>query len=272
MKITNILRLLKTGVLTLLCTGFSTSGKAQSAAPEPQSSRANKPFTTGEIPQLYRFEKLTEREAKMDTRKFRRWQESLARMEDGTAFREGVSPAEQAKSIARHKATFRRYKDNRSRYYLTPYTNGIPEKGTFLGLDADTVTTDCDCILTGDTLNIKMGIWVFGGFAINLQLTGNRFRSIYWEDTHEQKVYRNHPGDTVLADNIQVENAASALVLERKPEYKLGENLLGYFTFTTAGYYKLHYGEGPATGPFDKLKLSGSLHFKCVVSESPEGK
>ena len=200
---------------------------------------------------------------------FQRWQESLAGMENGSAFREGVSAEDQARSIARHIAGFRRYKDNRSRYYLTPYTNDALEKGTFLGLDTDTVTTDCDCTVAGNTLNIKMGIWVFGGFAINLQLTGNTYRSIYWEDTHEQKVYRPEPGDTILTDNIQVENVVSALVLERKPSYKLGENLLGYFTFTTADYYKLNYEEGPATGPFDKLKLRGSLHFKCVVSALP---
>ncbi len=145
------------------------------------------------------------------------------------------------------------------------------KKGSFLGLDTDTVTTNCDCTLAGDTLNIKMGIWVFGGVAINLQLTGNNFKGIYWEDTHEQKVYRANPGDTVLTDNMQVEIAESTLVLEQQPSYKLGENLLGYFTFKTADYYKLNYEEGPVTGPFDKMNLKGNLHFKCVVSAVPEG-
>ncbi len=89
MPIMNMTSLFQKSVLALLGPLFCTAASCQSPA--------GNTFTTGEIPQLYKFEKLTEREAKMDTRMFQRWQESLAGMEDGTAFREGVSAADQAK-------------------------------------------------------------------------------------------------------------------------------------------------------------------------------
>jgi hypothetical protein len=258
----NLACILKTSVLALLLACVYMPVSAQFPA--------GKSYATGEIPQLHKFEKLTEREARIDTSTLRFSKERLARMEAGTAFREGVSAEDKAAAIAYEKASFSRYKDNRSRYYLQAYTNGQLNPEPFMGID--TLTTDCNCTLAGDTLQIQMGIWVFGGFTVHLKLLGNTFQSIYWEDTHEQPVYKARLGDSILTDNLYVENVASRLLLDRKPQFRKGESLLGYFTFTTADYLQLKYPEGTDRETFNRLKLEGSLHFKCVVKELPEGK
>lgn len=259
LKIMSAFPFFKTGVLTLLLACFYASGTAQFSA--------GKPFKTGEVPELYKFQTLTDSEAAWDTRVLWQWEQGLVRLEDGTAFREGVSAEAKATFIARYKAAFRRYRDNRSRHYLTPYTNGHLNWKPFMGVD--TLTAPCDCTLAGDTLNLEIGLWQFGGFTIAIQLYKNDFKSVYREYTYKQKIYSTRPENMVLTDSVFVENEMSLLILDRKPKYEIGESLLGYFAFKTAAYYKLNDLEDSVGGSLDKLYLRGSLHFKCIVGALP---
>ena len=141
----------------------------------------------------------------------------------------------------------------------------------------DTLTTECGCYLSGDTIKVKMGIWVFGGFAFSIDLTKNKFTSKYWEDTHEQPIYKIELTDGSLVDNILVGNEEQSLILDSKPTFTLGENILGYLTFKTKKYYrKSDYkrigAEDDNSGKYmDKLNMMGSLYFKCKVRKKTIG-
>jgi len=61
------------------------------------------------------------------------------------------------------------YKENRARYFVEYIEeNSIIVNKTFSMLD--TISTECRCEIKNDSLKIKMGIWVFGGFFYNISL------------------------------------------------------------------------------------------------------
>ena len=242
-----------------MCIVF-TNCKAQDGSTATYSVKA--------IPDIARFEKMTEREIRIDTMMDRHNRESLQQMVDGTAFKEGVSEADKQQAIEHQKIISQRYKDNRSRYFLDLYIN---DKKDAIHLAGDTLTSDCNCYLNGDTIKIKMGIWAFGGFAFSIHLTQNDFTSKYWEDTHERPIYKAALSDSVLVDNVLVENGEQALILDTKPTFKINQNITGYLTFKTKNYYRTSDHESGMAKDFynaksmDKLNMAGSLYFKCTI-------
>ncbi len=226
-------------------------------------------YQTGAIPGIAGFAKLTAREIRLDTIMERHYQESLASMQDGSAFLKEVPEAERKTAIELQQARYQRYKDNRSRYNFQLMVNDKPDKDDLK--DTDTLTTPCDCYLSGDTIRIKMGVWVFGGFAFSINLVKDRFSAAYWIDEHKQAIYKTQLTDKQLTDNITIANEAQSLVLDRQPLFSAGENLVGYLLFRTKHYYRtaeFAYGtakDSYADQQMDTLYLRGSLHFKCHV-------
>ncbi len=258
----------RAGLKQILLTGLFCSGWG--AAPAQQQSPT--PYSRGRIPELASFEQLTAHEKRLDSLTDQHNKEKLQRMEDGSAFVAGVSEKEQKEAIAYEKIRAQSYRDNRSRYALEQTVNGKPNPDFRAGAEGP-ITSGCDCFLSGDTIHIKMGLWVFGGFSFQLLLEKNGFQSGYWEDTHKQFIYKNALTDTVLVDNVYVENTGQALVLNNPPRFAVGERLLGFFTFKTADYYKTHgfdAGIPPDAADhsgMDRLQLKGAVHFKCQVRQ-----
>jgi len=238
-------------------------------------NKYNLEYSIGTIPAIDKFEKMTEREIYMDTLMHKHNEESLQRMIDGTAFIEGVSEEDKQEAIEYQKSISQRYKDNRSRYYLELTVNDINDNNYFE--DIDTLTTECNCYLSGDTIKVKMGVWIFGGFAFTINLNKDKFNIIYWEDTHKQLIYKSKLTDTVFVDNVYVENEEQALILENKPTFSVGEDILGYLTFKTKNYYRTSYHESGLRKDsysgeiMDKLNMKGSLYFKCKVRKKTIG-
>lgn len=232
-------------------------------------SVAQEKYSIKAIPNSNMFDVMTPREVRIDTLKENHYKESLERMLDGTAFREGVTQAQKQESIAYHKAKYQRYKNNRSRYFMNLYVNNHKDED-FLN-DVDTVTTECNCYLSGDTIKVKMGLWVFGGFMFGINLSKNEFESSYLEDTHKQLIYKTSLRDSILVDNVMVTNEEQALLLEHEPSFKVGEDIMGYLSFKTKTYYRLKEYQSmiienaTEDNEMDSLHMAGTLYFKCKV-------
>jgi hypothetical protein len=235
----------------------------------------NSEYSIGTIPDIAKFEKMTEREVRLDTLNDRHHAKSMQSMLDGTAFIEGVSEKDKLESIEYEKNKFKKYKDNRSRYYMDLFINDERDTDYFQGID--TLTTECGCYLSSDTVRIKMGFWVFGGFEFSIDLTKNNFKSSYWEDTHKQPIYKSNLENKGLVDNVHVENEEQSLVLASQPTFLVDDTIVGYLIFKTKKYYrKKNYrsiaSEEDTIGKYmDTLNMKGALYFKCKLRKKTIG-
>jgi hypothetical protein len=233
------------------------------------SSQQYKDFKIGVIPNLSSFEHMTEHERYVDTMMDRANKEILKSMINGSGFLKGTSLKIKKESIEKQKiAVDTRIKDNRSRYYFQLFLNNEPQPPQYK--DIDTLVTPCDCEVVNDTIKVRMGVWVFGGFAFALDIVGNKFTSRYWEDTHKQKIYKSRMQDSLLVDNVEVPNVTQELILDKTPIYKLGQQLTGYLSFKTGYYFRSADYEKEIEYEYtdkkmDTLYIKGILYFKCKV-------
>ena len=239
-------------------------------------NRNNSEYNIGVIPNIEKFEKMTQNEIRIDTLKLKAHNRSLQSMIGGTAFVKGISEKDKQESIEYENIKDQRYKDNRSRYDLNLFINDKKDNMYFEGVD--TLTTECNCYLSGDTIRVKMGIWVFGGFSFSIDLNKNKFKSTYWEDTHEQPIYKGDLSNSSLVDNVLVDNQEQSLILDKQPTFLIDDNILGYLTFKTKNYYReknynsIGAEEADNKGKYmDTLNLAGSLYFKCKVRKKTIG-
>lgn len=226
-------------------------------------------FDVASVPYISYFEPMTAREQQLDTMKARFAAEKMAALRDGSAFLPTVTEADRKAMIQNEEARNLRYRDNRSRYKISSLLNNTKEKNVFK--EVDTLTTECDCYLSNDTIKVNMGIWVFGGFRFSLNISKDRFNGEYWEDTHEQMIYKQQLSAGKLVDNVTVEFEKQRLVLQEHPAFQVGEKLLGFFSFRSRPWYRTaDYRPGSASEAYSDKKMDtaaveGSLHFKCKV-------
>lgn len=226
-------------------------------------------FEVASVPYISYFELLTAREQQLDTMKARFAAEKLKALRDGSAFLETATDADKKIMIENEEARNLRYKDNRSRYNISSLLNNTKEKDVFE--EVDTLTTECDCYLSNDTIKVNMGIWVFGGFRFSLNISKDRFNGEYWEDTHEQMIYKQQLSAGKLVDNVTVGFEKQRLVLQEHPAFQVGGKLLGFLAFRSMPWYRTpDYSPGSAAEAYSDKKMDttaveGYLHFKCVV-------
>lgn len=225
----------------------------------------------GAIPKQATFKHLTRYELRLDSMTQEHNKQMLKMMSDGKAFIKGTSKGLIDSAIQEQKVLSSiRYKENRSRYELQHYKNGQLLAKTENESELDSVGTECSCILEGDTLKVRMGIWIFGGFAFPIDLVGNRFTSSYWVDEHKRKIFKLSNGDS-LTDNILVPIVEQQLTLDSLPTYKVGQQLTGYFTFKTANYLRAADFEDWAAKDeysdkdMDTMYTKGVIRFTCKV-------
>lgn len=151
---------------------------------------------------------------------------------------------------------------------MQDYKNGQLLKNSTQELDS--ISTECSCVLNRDTLKVRMGIWVFGGFAFTIDIVRDKFISNYWVDEHKLKIYKLNNSDS-LTDNVLVPVLQQQLILDSVPAYKLGKQLTGYFTFKTANYLRAaDYEEGLGKDKYsdknmETMYTKGIICFTCKV-------
>lgn len=188
-------------------------------------------------------------------------------MKDGSAFVEGVSEKNKQEAIEYEMTVKQPYRDNRSRYFLKKMVNGKQDK-EFL-TDADTLTTECTCYLSNDTIKVNMGIWVFGGLGANILIMDKKYSSAFWEDVHKQKIFKTTLNQKELSDNVFVENASQQLILKASPQFSVGENIEGYLKFKTSDYFvSADYEPGFGADSYSDAEMypvyvQGDIYFKC---------
>lgn len=216
-------------------------------------------YTIGNIPQLKQFEIMTPREIRIDSLTEKHIAESRKHMAEGKFFEPGVSKEEEQNGIDYFAATTQPYRNNRSRYFLQDRIDGRQVRNE--DTSGELVTTPCDCYLYNDTIKVRMGIWVFGGFSFAIDIHKNEFNLTYWEDTHKQFIYKQQLSDSEKTDNITVGTRRQRLTLQSKPGYTIGENLIGYSYFTTGDYFKAD----DEYGRLKKHSIKGEIYFKCKL-------
>lgn len=225
------------------------------------------------IPDLSVFKHLTTYEIRMDSMTHAFNSESLQRMLDGKTFIKGTSKGLIDSAIQEQKVLNTiQYRENRSRYQFQNFKNGQLLDKTKNESDLDSVGTQCDCILDGDTLKIGMGIWVFGGFAFSIELVDNKFTSSYWLDEHKREIFKLNNGDT-LTGNITIPFIDQKLILDSFPTYKLGQRLTGFLSYRTINYLRASdFEEWSIKDEYsgknmDTMYTKGVIHFTCKVRQ-----
>jgi hypothetical protein len=148
------------------------------------------------------------------------------------------------------------YINNRSRIYMNSYTNSIIEP-----MDSDftlIIPTPCDCYIIHDSLFIRMGAGFFGGFRFNIEMSGKNFQSSFYNYIDDVKPYKLNLNDTTLNNYITVKSKYQSLILNHKPTFKVGQQITGYFRFTSTNYFELN-----ANKTFDSTYVDGKIYFTC---------
>lgn len=159
------------------------------------------------------------------------------------------------------------YKENRSRYFVE-YIKGdstIVDR-TFTMLD--TVSTECICELKNDTIQIKMGIWVFGGFFYNIKIHKDYFELVYIEDAHEVEPFKYRETDTVFVEYLELKVENSSLIFDREFNFRIGEQLNGHLKFESPKYYvDSNYRGYSREEKLDESVSKGEIYFTCKLRD-----
>lgn len=220
------------------------------------------------IPDKANFERLTEREAYIDSVGNKQYEMYLKMMMDGTAFAEGVSKEEKSKAIDEIKAKSGLYRYNRSRANLELSANSGEFKSVPLG---GFLPFPCDCYLSNDTVKIVSNIGLSSGYVFKVDVVKNKFTSEFIEGADDEKKFKRFTNQKNFSTEIIINNIEQNLVLATKPIFSVGEIISGYLDFKTNDYYSkpayktngiyhAYNGEN-----LDKLSTKGVLWFKCQV-------
>ena len=221
-------------------------------------------YKIGSIPDLEKFEKLTEYEKEFDEKKDKYNAEKTKMMQESNIFRDEVSEKENQQYLEYEKIMSRqKYADNRSRYFLTSYKNEAPDNSAFND-ESDILTTECDCYLSDDTIKVEMGFGIFGGFGFPLSITETNFSAAYWEDMHKISVYKKQPSDSIFTESIKMGFDKMELTLAKHPSFSIGESITGYMKLKTEDYYRR---ENEYDDDMAKIYLKGEIYFKCKVRQ-----
>lgn len=198
---------------------------------QEQSSQYNDTYKVGQIPDTNNFSKLNIDEIRMD---------SIIKENTITGF--GA------------------FKINRSRIFADEFINEKKQlKDTSLNHG---LAVPCQCYTKSDTLYIKMEIGFFGGFAFKIKIYGENFESGYLEYTDDVKPYKSNLNDTAFYSYAQVNNKFQYLIIQDKPTFTIGQQIMGLLTFTTNNYY-----EKTPPNSLNTIFLSGKIYFTCKTRE-----
>jgi hypothetical protein len=149
--------------------------------------------------------------------------------------------------------------NNRSRFLLTEFANGVETTEDRMGEDG--FSTECGCGIFKDTLFIDSGIGFFGGTGISIKVFNNHFRSSFYKYIDNVKPYKLTL-TSEYTDYIFVESKYQFLQFDKQPNFKTGQKLTGYLTFTSKDFYESRFGEG-----LDTNFVKGTMRFTCLTKD-----
>jgi hypothetical protein len=254
----------------LLCHCFYSPGQ--------QTEELFTDYKVGNIPGLHRFMQLTHYEARRDSIMDTSNARTLKSMLDGNGFIKGTPQGLIDSAIDEQRILIDiHYRDNRSREKIRSFKNGVMIAETENEITEDSPGSQCDCVLSGDTLHIDVGMLAFGGYIVPIKLVAKKFSSQYYSDDYHLRAFKLNKKDT-LTDRILVSAIEQELILDRKPAYTLGQQLTGYLTFKTADYYRAaDYESWAAKDEYDSKNMdtiytTGIVHFTCKVMQETVSK
>lgn len=180
------------------------------------------------------------------------------------------SPAdkEKKKQYQEHELKQRiNFKENRARYFVEYIEeDSIVVDKTFSM--PDTISTKCRCEIKNDTIQVSMGVWVFGGFFYNLKIQNKHFELIYIEDAHETKPYKYEKTDETFVEQLELVISNSSLTLQDEINLEIGEELNGYIVFKSPTYYvEPNYRGYSNENKIRKGITKGEIYFTCRLKE-----
>ncbi len=233
-------------------------------------SQTNKEYKIDEIENWDKFEILTELESKHHRRNEESYKEIDHAYEVDSLFLPTVSDKEKKFLYEEYELKTRiSYKENRSRCFINfvKYDSIIQGK-TYT--KPDTISTDCVCELKNDTIQISMGLWVFGGFFYNIKIFKDTYELTYIKDAHEIKPYKYNKADTIFTETLEMKIFNSDLIFDEKIENQVGKKINGYLRFESPIYYidsHYNYGGQPWNESVDKMVTKGKIFFTCRLRE-----
>ena len=216
------------------------------------------------------FEKLTKFEIehnKIYERKHRRL-DSLYRI--GKKYPPKLTAKEKKKLYKKELKNRISYKDNRARYYVetTEEDTIVVDKSYF---SKGAISTECSCALKDKEIDIRMGIWVFGGFFYKIKIEGKEFEAEYLEDANSRKPFKYQLTDSIALKKITLKLDDASLTFNKKIKPKLGKQVTGHLKFTTPEYlvhttYRLYSAESK----YHIALVKGELFFTCTLKKPIE--
>lgn len=147
------------------------------------------------------------------------------------------------------------FRNNRARILLYETTNGKQwQKDPSLKKGMSTM---CRCAVDGDTMEINMAAGFFGGVGLKIKVYGKQFGSWFFQENDNVENLKTTLADTSFRSRVIVENKSQHLAFDRQPDFKPGQQITGYFTFTSDEYFEKNRQN------IDTLSASGKIHFTC---------
>jgi hypothetical protein len=196
----------------------------------------NKEYVVGSIPLMNDFLTLTKVEKELD---------SLFNSDF-----KGISGSQKRRGLSTIS-----FSNNRARIVLYETTNGKQQqKDPSIKKGMPTM---CRCALNGDTLEINMAVGFFGGVGLKIKVYGKKFGSWFFQENDNVENLKTTLADTSFSSRVIIENNSQYLIFDRQPNFKPGQQITGYFTFTSEKYFEKK-GQN-----IDTISASGKIHFTC---------
>ena len=159
------------------------------------------------------------------------------------------------------------YKENRARYFVEYIENDSIVVDKTFSLP-DTLSTGCSCVISNDTLQILMGVWVFGGFFYKIKVVNNHYELVFIDDAHESTPFKYHEQDTAFVEDLELKVKNSSLIFGKKIKLKVGHKVKGYLRFESPVYFVESLFRGYSIDKkLDKSINKVEIYFTCKISE-----
>lgn len=218
------------------------------------------------IPDWDKFEVLTTYEENYDRMNQQRY-EMIDRMYDADSlYVKTISEEKKALLYKEVELKSRvNYIENRARFFVEYVEEDTMIIDKTFG-DNYTVSTECQCELLNDTVQIKMGIWVFGGFFYEMTMHDRTFSLIYGEDADDAKPFKYFMGDTSLVSNVSLNITDAILTFDKLIQPKIGEQLNGHLQFRSPEYYvHSHHRRHSNDDEMHSSVTRGEIYFTCKL-------
>ncbi len=224
----------------IFCSLIFTSLVANGQIVKVKQHTHNKEYEIGPIPSLSDFRTLTRAEKEMNSLFKSDVNDSVAQRHRSLS----------ANSFANNRARILLYEIKNGRQLQKDVSN---KKGT---------SAMCVCALDADTMEINMALGFFGGVGVKIKVYENKFSSWTFQENDNVENLKTSLADTSFNVRVWVENKNQYLVFDRQPDFRVGQQVTGYFTYTSRQYFEKNHQS------IDTISISGKIHFTCQPGQT----